>query len=77
VTVSFTGSDDVTAPGSLTFQCSFDGGGFFACTSPKTYSSVMGGRHMVVVVATDTAGNEDPFPASVSVRAHGSPFKTS
>src|SRR5207249_676219 len=62
---SFTGTDDVTASGSLTFQCDLDGGGFGACTSPKSYAGPLAaGSHTFQVKATDQAGNTDPTPAS-------------
>lgn len=38
-TFTFSGTDDVTAPGSLTFECQLDSGGFSTCTSPATYTA--------------------------------------
>lgn len=64
---SFTGSDDVTPPGSLTFECQIDGGGFALCTSPFV-SPVLGqGSHTFDVRAIDAAGNVDATPASATV----------
>ncbi len=61
---TFTGSDNLTPPGSLTFQCQLDGGAFVACTSPQNYSSLADGSHTFGVRAVDQAGNIDPTPAT-------------
>jgi thermitase len=49
-----------------TFSCSQDGAGFSPCTSPKALSDLSAGSHSFRVAAIDTAGNEDPTPASYS-----------
>ncbi len=58
-TFSFT-STDPTA----TFECRLDGGGYSACTSPKTYNGPLSvGSHTFEVRAKDPAGNVDGTPA--------------
>jgi hypothetical protein len=63
---SFTGTDIVTPPAGLTFECQLDGSGFAACASPKAYSSLTVGSHTFQVRAWDQAGNVDQSPASFS-----------
>ena len=63
-TFGFTGSDIVTAAGSLTFECQLDGGGFSSCSSTTTYNGLLSGSHTFQVRARDQAGNTDPTPAS-------------
>jgi len=63
-TFTFTGSDNVTPAGNLTFQCQLDNGGFSACTSPRTYTGLAAGSHTFQVRAIDGANNTDPTPAS-------------
>ena len=59
---TFTGSD--AGSGVASFQCQLDGGGFAACTSPQSYSSLANGRHSFQVRAVDAAGNVDSMPAA-------------
>ncbi len=47
-----------------TFQCKLDGGGYSACVSPMTYTSLTEGDHTFYVFATDKDGNADPDPAA-------------
>ena len=59
----FTGSD-AGGTGVASVQCQLDGGGYSACSSPKSYSGLGDGSHTFQVRAIDAAGNVDQFPAS-------------
>lgn len=52
-----------TEPGS-TFQCRLDAGSWTVCTSPRTYTGLAEGSHVLEVRAIDGSGNTDPSPAS-------------
>jgi LPXTG-site transpeptidase (sortase) family protein len=60
---SFSG-DDGSGSGVAGYQCKLDSGNYASCTSPKAYSSLSDGSHTFTVYATDTAGNDDPSPAT-------------
>ena len=62
-TFEFTGSDDTSGSGALTFECSLDGEAFGDCLSPTAYSGLKKGKHAFEVQATDEAGNTDQSPA--------------
>ena len=49
-----------------TFACSLDGAGFTACASPFTATGLAQGAHSFAVRATDTAGHDDPSPATAT-----------
>ena len=59
---SFTGTDNISLPGNLTFECQLDGGSFSTCTSSISYSSLTAGSHTFAVRAKDQAGNTDATP---------------
>jgi parallel beta-helix repeat protein len=64
---TFTGSDNETAAGELTFACRLDSSNeadFDACTNPKPYTGLGLGSHTFEVRASDAAGNVDDSPAS-------------
>jgi probable HAF family extracellular repeat protein len=65
-TFSFSGTDNITAAGTLTFQVSLDGGAWTTATTPKTYTGLTEGSHNLRVRAVDQAGNVDASPASYS-----------
>ena len=65
-TFTFTGTDDATPAGSLTFECQLDvpeSSPWTACTSPRTYSEPRRRSHTFRVRAMDAAGNVDPTAA--------------
>ncbi len=62
-TFLFSGTDNRTAPGALTFECSLDGAPFAPCSSGDAWTGLALGDHTFAVRATDTAGNVDGMPA--------------
>ncbi|MBC8078340.1 MAG: Ig-like domain repeat protein, partial [Chloroflexales bacterium] len=62
-TFTFGGSDNLTPAGSLTYECSLDGGAYTACAGPRTYTGLTNGAHTFRVRAIDAAGNRDQTPA--------------
>jgi hypothetical protein len=68
-TLSFTGSDDLSAPSALRFQCRLDSSfvaDWASCSSPRSYSALGAGHHTFEVRAIDGAGNVDDSPAGRS-----------
>jgi arylsulfatase A-like enzyme len=66
---SFTGTDGMTPPSDLAFQCRLDSqdeAGFAGCSSPQSYSDLAVGTHTFDVRAVDEAGNMDATPESYS-----------
>ncbi len=62
----FTGTDNLTAPAELTFECSLDGAAFEDCQSGDEYLGLSVGPHTFQVRATDPLENVDDSPASRS-----------
>jgi hypothetical protein len=67
VDFGFSGTDDVTSAGGLSFECSLVPHGqtasFSSCTSPKSYTGLIEGEtYKFSVRASDAAGNTDPTP---------------
>ena len=62
-TFTFSGSDNVTPPGDLSFECRVDLEDFADCTSPKTFLDLVEGAHSFDVRAIDAEANVDPDPA--------------
>lgn len=56
-TFTFTGTDNVTPPASLTFQCAYDAVDWQACTSPWTINGLSQGEHTVWISSVDASGN--------------------
>jgi hypothetical protein len=48
------------------FECRLDGGGYSACSSPRSFGLLPDGPHTFEVRAADDAANTDPSPASRS-----------
>ncbi len=63
----FAGTDDVTPPVLLEYECridSFDPEAWLECTSPTSFTNLTTGQHRVEVRAIDEAGIADPTPAT-------------
>jgi hypothetical protein len=66
-TFEFTGSDTVSQPQELTFECRLDSSNpldFVPCPSGVSYSDLSYAQHTFEVRAVDEAGNKDGTPAS-------------
>lgn len=74
---AFAGTDDVTQPAQLVFECSLDGSPFAACSPPAGYASLGDGTHAFAVRARDRVGNVDPTPATRTWTVDTTPPETS
>jgi hypothetical protein len=63
-TFTFSGTDNISAEGTLTFECRFDGGSFSTCVTPKSYTGLAAGSHTFETRATDGLNNTDATQAS-------------
>ena len=63
-TFAFTGTDTLSSPTALTFECQIDGAAFAACAESATFGGLADGAHVFTVRARDQAGNYDPTPSS-------------
>lgn len=68
IELTFSDTDDFTAPAALTFECKRNRLRWRPCSSPHIYY-VRPGRHRFAVRATDAFPQSDPDPAVVRVRA--------
>jgi MYXO-CTERM domain-containing protein len=59
-----------------TFECSWEGAPFSACTSPATFQPLAEGSHTFQVRARDAAGNVDATPEARTVRVDLTPPDT-
>lgn len=67
VTWKFSGSDDYTPAGQLSFECKLDKKKYRSCSSPYK-KKLKKGRHRLSVRAVDESGLVDPSPAKSKVK---------
>ena len=53
----FSGTDNVSLPINLTFECNLNNLGFQSCTSPHTIPTMIDGNYVIDIRATDEEGN--------------------
>jgi autotransporter-associated beta strand protein len=71
---TFTGTDNITAAGSLTYKYSLDSGPLTTATfNPLTVNNLNTGAHTFLVKAVDQAGNIDPVGASYTWNVNVTP----
>jgi len=56
IDIAFSGTDNVTLPSNLSFECNLDGTGYSACSSPHSLSNLDDGTHTLEIRATDEEG---------------------
>ena len=61
---AFAGTDDVTPPSEITFECSVDEDEWSECVTPYGPATTVEGWHTLSVRALDDMANADPTPAS-------------
>ena len=65
-TFEFSGTDNHSGPGNLSFECKVDDDPWYSCSSPEELSGLADGDHTFRVRATDEAGNTDATPDEFS-----------
>jgi len=65
-TFAFTGTDNVSSTGNLTFFCNIDNLAYRDCGTAYLWTNLSIGQHTFRVYAVDEAGNSDPTPAVYS-----------
>jgi CSLREA domain-containing protein len=74
----FTGTDDMTLPLDLEYECSLDGGTFQGCSSGHEIDTaeLSAGSHTLAVRAVDSGDHVDPTPATYTFSTAGIPETT-
>jgi len=53
----FSGTDNLSQPTNLSFECNQDSLGYLSCTSPHSITGIIDGNHMMEIRATDESEN--------------------
>jgi hypothetical protein len=62
-TFSLSGTDNITLPSAIRFECSLDGGPVRSCGPDATFAGLRDGPHRLQASSRDVAGNVDGSPA--------------